>query len=451
MISKNIENWKKLTSDKFTIHTVLHGLKLKFYDTPVGSQIHEYKRSKAEAEIIDKEVNLLLQKKVIQMSSHEKGEHFSNLFTRVKSDGSYRMILNLKKLNANCSTHHFKMESVEHVKRMIQPNAFFASVDLKDAFFSIPIHISYRKNLKFSWRNKIYQFCCMPNGYNDAMRVFTKFLKVPFSKLREMGHLSVIYVDDSFLMGLTFQECALNIWDSINILQSLGFTIHIKKCQITPTQIIIFLGLVFNSINMTITLTEEKKLYIYNKAIKILQSSQVSIREIASFIGHIIASLPAVPYGKLYFRRLEREKNYALKCNKGNFDVKFKLSDKGKKEALWWKDNIMRSFLSLLDVPPIDMILFCDASNLGWGVYYLNLTINGRWQGIECFYHINVLEILAIQFAVLSFFSEGLKHIRIMSDNTTAVAYINKMGGQKSRMCHKIAKKICEFCIAHNV
>ena len=43
----------------------------------------------------------------------------------------------------------------------------------------------------------------------------------------------------------------------------LGFTIHPEKSVLVPTQQIIFLGFVIDSIKMTITLTEEKKQSIY--------------------------------------------------------------------------------------------------------------------------------------------------------------------------------------------
>ena len=39
----------------------------------------------------------------------------------------------------------------------------------------------------------------MPNGYSDAMRVFTKVLQPGFSYLREIGYLSAVYVDNSYL------------------------------------------------------------------------------------------------------------------------------------------------------------------------------------------------------------------------------------------------------------
>ena len=55
------------------------------------------------------------------------------------------------------------------------------------AYFSVPINEKYKKFLRFSWLGKIYQFECMPNGYKDAMCLFTKLLKTPIATLTRMG------------------------------------------------------------------------------------------------------------------------------------------------------------------------------------------------------------------------------------------------------------------------
>ena len=104
-----------------------------------------------------------------------------------------------------------------------------------------------------------YALAAMPNGYSDAMRIFTKILKPPFAALRQSGHLSCVYVDDSYLQGGTYSECLQNVHDTIALLLSLGYPIHPNKSVLKPTQVIIFLGFVINFIEMTITLTTEKK------------------------------------------------------------------------------------------------------------------------------------------------------------------------------------------------
>ena len=69
----------------------------------------------------------------------------------------------------------------------------------------------------------------MPNGYESAMRVFTKISKVPFVYLRRLGQNSVVYVNDSYLQGETYQACLDNISDTIKLLRERGFAIHTEK------------------------------------------------------------------------------------------------------------------------------------------------------------------------------------------------------------------------------
>ena len=44
----------------------------------------------------------------------------------------------------------------------------------------------------------------MPNGYSEAMHIFTKVYKPPFAKLINQGHLSVTFVSDIHLQGNTY-------------------------------------------------------------------------------------------------------------------------------------------------------------------------------------------------------------------------------------------------------
>jgi len=74
----------------------------------------------------------------------------------------------------------------------------------------------------------------MPNGYGPDMRLFTKILKTPFAWLRARGHKSVVYVDDTYLQGNTWQECLDNVKATVSLLCKLGFTIHLEKSQLMP-------------------------------------------------------------------------------------------------------------------------------------------------------------------------------------------------------------------------
>ena len=148
-IQNFLENWKRITSDKYILDTVKHELKLEFLNEAPHREPFRVTFNTKENGIISKEISELLKEKVIVQTIAEKGDFFSSVFLRAKKDESYRMILNLKKLNKYIDSKHFKMESLQNVLHMIKSGVWMASVDLQDAYYSVPIHEEYQKKLKF--------------------------------------------------------------------------------------------------------------------------------------------------------------------------------------------------------------------------------------------------------------------------------------------------------------
>ena len=56
------------------------------------------------------------------------------------------------------------MESINNVLNLIRPNVYKVSINLKDAFFSLPINSTHQKYLKFTF-DHLFQFTCKPNQY----------------------------------------------------------------------------------------------------------------------------------------------------------------------------------------------------------------------------------------------------------------------------------------------
>ena len=110
-ISNNFAQWQALTSD-FEVLNMVQGLKIEFSMKPVQQPPHWTSHFSPGEKIIHAEIIKLLAKQIIKVSKHEQGEYISPIFVSPKKDGSFRMILNLKKLNAYVVYHHFKMESI---------------------------------------------------------------------------------------------------------------------------------------------------------------------------------------------------------------------------------------------------------------------------------------------------------------------------------------------------
>lgn len=107
-----------------------------------------------------------------------------------KNIGNVRLILNLKQFNEkHLDKVHFKIETLDMALRSMRKNCWFASVDLADAFYSIPVAKSNRKFLRFYFQGKKYQFTALVMVLTSSPRVFTKLLKPAFAYLKLKGHI----------------------------------------------------------------------------------------------------------------------------------------------------------------------------------------------------------------------------------------------------------------------
>ena len=107
------------------------------------------------------------------------------------------------------------METLKSAINLLGRNHWMASIDLKDAYYSIPVHQIDRQYLRFVWQE--YQFNYLPKRPATASRVFAKkkkkkkMLKPIYSNLRKIGFSNVAYIDDSLLIAETKSECKDNI------------------------------------------------------------------------------------------------------------------------------------------------------------------------------------------------------------------------------------------------
>ena len=79
-----LENWKRITSDKYILDIVKHGLKLEFLSVSPNREPFRVTYNTKENDIISQEINLFLKKKAIVQTIAKKGDFFSSVFLRAK-------------------------------------------------------------------------------------------------------------------------------------------------------------------------------------------------------------------------------------------------------------------------------------------------------------------------------------------------------------------------------
>ncbi|KAB0790718.1 hypothetical protein PPYR_14835, partial [Photinus pyralis] len=117
----------------------------------------------------------------------------------------------------------------------------------------------------------------------------------------------------------------------------------------------------------------------------------------------------------------------------------------------WWKDHIGISVNPIIKNDYF-IEIFSDASLTGWGAVCGNKRARGFRKREECVFHINYLELLSSFFALKCFTNDLMDcSLLLRLDNTTAISYINKMGGIQHTLLSDLSKEIWQWCESRNL
>ena len=327
-----VSNWERLSTDPWTRETVT-GHRIEFSSTPLQYNTPgEVHLGEEKAQALTAEIRALAGKEAIA-SAPRDGEGFTSpVFLVPKSDGSWRLVFNLKSLNTHVVTRHFKMESVRSVKGLMQEGDWLIKLDLKDAYLSIPVCLSHQQYLKFTWQGQQWKLTSLPFGLSSAPCTFTKLMKPVVSALRKLGTRLVLYLDDMLIMA---QSKVQQLASVLKLLVGLGFIVNTKKSVLSPMQEVEFLGFLLNSNHMTVSLPPQKIHSIQRLARKMLGKESTSVRDLASLVGTMVAAHPAVLPAPLHYRKLEMAKISALKrgCT---YDSRIAVDHSMRSDLAWW-------------------------------------------------------------------------------------------------------------------
>ena len=169
-IKNFVDEWENITSDRWIIDTVL-GAKIEFEDIsnlPISMQKHNKQLSSIEEVLFRKEIARLRNRGVIKPIKESEAAFISSIFLREKKDNQYRLILNLKNFNRYVKYRHFKMDNLNAALGMVRQNCYMASIDLADAYYTVPVALSDQKYLVFNFEGQLYKYVCLPNGLSSA-------------------------------------------------------------------------------------------------------------------------------------------------------------------------------------------------------------------------------------------------------------------------------------------
>jgi hypothetical protein len=391
----------------------------------------EAKKEAALRELIAEE----LKQRVIRVINHSAVKMYNPIFPVPKSDGSQRKVTDCRNLNDEQKDILFKMEGPEQVIQMAQRGDFATSLDLSSAFNHLLVSEELQPFLCFSFQGTSYAYRGMPFGAKHAPRLFTKALSYPIAFIRRHWRVRILaYMDDIILLHQDPQYLRIATLQIAIYLQSLGWTINLRKSELTPSQTIDFLGWSwdFRSLSLRMTKNMRRSLLSMLKVWipRAYNGSTVQTRSFASLIGSLSFLRSQLTRAGLYLHALHSNLNRGVRSEGWNGSVMLNAGIAS--ELLWWSRNIIWNTPYDFEYRPSLATLTTDAAEAGWGaVLWLgdqSWTTSGFFRASDRLTSSNQRETAAVLRSLSEFVPQlqekQIKQITLYSDNMTTVCNI---------------------------
>ena len=156
-----LSKWESITDDPWILSVIRQGLELEFMVDPThqGSP-PQINMNSTQKLAINEEIKRLLTIGCIKEVKRTERLFLSNIFTVPKKNWDLRLVINLKDLNQFLAFHHFKMESFQTAKDLIQEGDWMIKLDLKEAYHSVPVTPDHQRYLASLWDGKWLCLLC---------------------------------------------------------------------------------------------------------------------------------------------------------------------------------------------------------------------------------------------------------------------------------------------------
>ena len=424
--------WQEKGADPWTVSVLKKGYNLEF-ETKPPLTITPVMNLNSKNPQTNVEIQGMIDKGTLELVIDTSTPGFySRIFVVPKTSGGWRPVIDLKALNRHLVKKPFKMETAQSIRKSLCQGMWTYSIDLKDAYFHVPIHPSSRKFLRIAFNNQIYQFKALPFGLSSAPWLFTKIFKQLAIIARQQNIPIHQYLDDWLGNKSDKRKCCQDRDMLVSLTQEMGCVINFEKSELEPSQEFDFVGTHYNLKDGIVSPTKEKMEKVKNKILPFFQNSDLPAIKWQSLLGLLNSLEWLVPWGKLHTRKTHQNLFALWSPQSRSQGARVPIWEETLRELSWWLDpaNVMKGMD--LHPPEPQVFLFTDASLQGWGAHTERRQFQGSWNHQEKDLHINVLEMRAVRYALLELNPPSSSVILLKSDNSTVVAYINRQGGTRS-------------------
>ncbi|UYV68125.1 K02A2.6-like, partial [Cordylochernes scorpioides] len=370
---------------------------------------------------IDIQINEMLKNNIIEPAIGE----YASLITLVKKkNGTFRMCVDFRKLNEHIPVDPQPIPLIESVIEKLSKAKYFSSLDLSNAYWTVPIHPDSRPYLAFTTHAGVYMFKRLPFGLRSSPQIFERAIGQILRKynFQFLEH----YYDDFIIFSDSFEEHLEHLRLFFQLCRAENIRLNLNKCQLCKTSIS-FLG-------YEITQGTYKPHLTNTQVIGTIQPP-TNVKTLQSFLGVVNVYHKFIPH----YAQLRSPLNILLKKN-----IPFKWTLECQKAFEDLKSSLTASPVLHIFKEDLPCFLYCDASTLGISGILKQKDENGEEHPVQYFsrslrkyeqnYSISELECLAI-IESIEYFRVYLlgRHFTIYSDHQ-ALVYLKNIKNPSGRL-----------------
>ena len=365
----------------------------------------------------------------------------------------------------------FSFNTIDDIVKSVSPDSFMATVDLQNAYRSVPIHPNDRSHFGLRWdfgNGPTYltdNFLCF--GSKCSAFIFNRLTDAVSRYMLRKGYCCYNYLDDFIIIEPTFSSACAAQNFLIGTLRKLGFYISWKKL-ISPTQQCRFLGIDIDSVDQRLILPSDKLVKLHTE-LSFWENKRTSTKlQMQRLCGVLNFCCKVIRGGRVHMFHMIR----LLKLF--NDQRRISLPSSFHEDISWWKSFaiIFNGYADFFNPETSYMELYTDACLSGLSgicdndfyqarilpcddddmcCYTLSPNAYAIYVPIEHAENINVLELLAVLIS-LARWSYAMMNCRIIAycDNLQ-VCYNLAKDKSKNPFSNKLLRSIFWICVKNNI
>ena len=186
-----------------------------------------FRKSFAEKDAIEKEVNHLLKEDKIQLS---QSPWASSVVLVKKKDGNLRFCIDYRGLNSVTKKDAYPLPRIDSCLDALTGSKWFSTLDLASGYWQVAMEETSIEKTAFLTHKGLFEWKVMPFGLCNAPATFERLMEIVLGDMQ--WHKILVYLDDVVAFGSSFEVAYANLREVFHRMRRAHLTLKPSKCAL---------------------------------------------------------------------------------------------------------------------------------------------------------------------------------------------------------------------------